>query len=294
MRGLVTLVLVLGIVGLPPYGEGPANAEPTPAPSLVPTTPRVPPRSLSPGDTQDVREIDVDLLLARAVGAGSQDAYDLTADFKGSLTVTVHGAPFTALASGSYRETRKPGELRRRQIKVHQIEVPLLLRPFTGSVRNLIEKKTEMQSDNPATFNGHDIFVLEEQVGPRYVLAGVHRRIVDEAIDRYGGAIHREDPAFRRNIARWLYTAPTMRGWIVRAGPPYALRTVVDEPGLIYELQLFYDWGQLGTKISYVTVQGKPAWRDVTTDTTSELSGLGRVDGQMILSFSNHCLNCPP
>ncbi len=297
MRGLVAVILLLCVVGLPAQVKGSAHSESGSARFALTPPPPVAPPSV-PSNEPQAQELGVDVLLTRAVGTGSPDAYEMSADFKGSLTVTVRGTPFTALATGTYREKRRPGELRRRQIKVHHLEVPLLLRPFTESVRNVIERKTELSSDNPATFSGHDIFILEELPGAqparRFVLAGVYSQIVDDAIDRYGEGKLKQDLAFRRNIARWLYTAPTMRNTIIRPGPAYALRTVVDELGLIYDLELFYDWGQIGTKVSYITVQGKPAWRELTADTTSKISGLGRVDGQMILTFSNHCLNCRP
>ncbi len=295
MRGLVTILLLLSVAGLPAQVTG--SARPALGSPQFALTPPVAPPAVHPSEPQ-AQDLGVDLLLTRAVGTGSLDAYDLSADFQGSLTVTVRGTPFTALATGTYREKRRPGELRRRQIKVRTLEVPLLLRPFTGSVRNIIEKKTELSSDNPATFSGHDIFILEELPGAqpvrRFVLAGVYSQIVDDTIERYGEGKLKQDLAFRRNIARWLYTAPTMRSTIVRPGPAYALRTVVDEQGLIYDLQLFYDWGQIGTKVNYIMVQGKPAWRDLTADTSSEISGLGRVEGQMLLTFTNHCLNCRP
>ncbi len=287
MRKVLILILVICVSGLSGYGTPGVHAE-----SVLGPAARV---SASPAYANHIPEnIDVDVLLTRAVGTGSVDSYDLTADFQGWLTVTVRGTPFTALADGTYRETRKPGELRHRQIQVRHIEVPLLLRPFTGSVRDLIERKAELQSDNPATFSGHDIFVLEELPGPRYVLGGVFRLIVDDAIDRYGGGVGKKDIAFRRNIARWLYTAPTMRPRIVRPGPAYALRTVVDDLGLVYELQLFYDWGQIGSKVHYIVVKGKHVWREVSADTRTDLSGVGHVEGQMNLTFSNHCLNCKP
>lgn len=250
-----------------------------------------PPRSREgPGGQND----PITTILARVVGTQDQDAYELTADFKASLTVFVKGAPFTAEAEGTYKEVRKPGEPRRRKIKIHRVDLPLLLRPFTGSVQSSIENKVDLKADNPETYRGHDIFILEDQGDGRYVLAGIHRDIVDEAIDRYGQPDQKTDPAIRRNVSRWLYSSPTMRTWIVRSGPPYAVRTVVDEDGLVYDLGLFYDWGQVGTKISYVVIGGQSVWREIVTDTVSELASLGRVDGKLTLTFSNHCLNCRP
>ncbi len=278
MRGLLIMVLVILMAG-PTNQVGSSTQRGS---QRVPTLP----------ESFRGQDVQVDTLLARVLGTEDQDTYELTADFKGAFNVVVRGSPFTAYAVGTYRETRKAGEARRRKITLQHLDLPLLLRPFSGVLQRAIEGKVELQSDNPETFYAHDIFMLEEPTGRRYVLGGVHRDIVDEAIDRYGHAGDKKDPAIRRNIARWLYTSPTMRSWIVRPGPPYALRTVIDDSGLIYDLGLFYNWGQIGTKISYLVVNGQSVWREVVTDTVSELSGHGRVDGQLTLTFSNHCLNC--
>jgi hypothetical protein len=88
-----------------------------------------------------------------------------------------------------------------------------------------------------------------------------------------------------------LWTSP-QRENIVRPGAPYALRASVDEAGLIYELTLFYNWGEVGTRISYIEVNKQPVWRTVSADAVSDVSGVGRVNGVMLLNFTNHCLNC--
>jgi len=66
----------------------------------------------------------------------------------------------------------------------------------------------------------------------------------------------------------------------------------VDEAGLIYELTLFYNWGEVGTRIFYVEVNKQAGWRTVSADAISEVAGFGRVDGVMVLHFTNHCVNC--
>jgi hypothetical protein len=109
---------------------------------------------------------------------------------------------------------------------------------------------------------------------------------------KYGQTAYLKDPTARRAIAKWLF-APSQRASIVRAGHAYAVSVLVDDAGLVHQLTLFYDWGTLGSRISFVTVGGRAFWREVNADTSSDVPGIGRVDGMMILQFSNHCLNCP-
>jgi hypothetical protein len=232
----------------------------------------------------------VDSLLARIFSSEDKTPYDLTADFDGTLTLVVRGSKTTAVAAGSFREWRGADGVRRRRVDIKKLDLPVLLRPFGGSIRRIIEEKVETQSETPETFTEHDIFILGEQQG-RYVLIGVQRAIVDEAIKKYGKPQDGKDPEVRRRIARWLWTSP-QRENIIRPGPPYALRAVVNDGGLIYELVLYYNWGEVGTRISYIEVNKQPVWRSVSADAISDVSGMGRVNGVMTLNFTNHCLNC--
>ncbi len=282
MRVLSGLILVTLVAGLPISTQGTSDRK-RPSHAQQP-----PPTQDPPHGEQQL----VDALLVRVLGTEERETYELKADFIGSLTLVFRGSELSAVAAGTYHESRKAGEARRRKIAIKRLDLPLLLRPFSGALREAIERKADFQTDNPANFRAHDIFILEAQGSNRYVLSGVHRAIVDDALDRYGQAAAKEDPAIRRHIARWLYTSPVMHDWVVRPGPPYALRTLIDQGGLVYELTLFYNWGQVGTKVSYVVVNGQPLWREIITDTVTDLSGVGRVDGQMTLTFSNHCLNC--
>lgn len=279
-----TLVLVTMLAGVSSpvtgtdkdKGKKPAHERPVPGLDLLPD-----------------RDRHLDALLARILGDKEQDTYELTANFKASLTLIVRGSPFTAEAEGTYTEVRKAGEPRRRKVSVERLDLPLLLRPFSATLQRVIEKKLNLQPDRPETFHSHDFFLLEVQDEERNVLGGVYRGIVDEALDLYGQpSDDRNDRVIRRSVARWLYSSPSMRTWIMRPGPPYAVRAVVDDDGLVYDLVLFYNWGQVGTKISYVFINGQPLWQQIITDTVSDLSGVGHMNGQLTLTFSNHCLNC--
>lgn len=236
----------------------------------------------------------VDQLLTRLFSTEGEDPYELTADFTGRLTFVVRGSRITAVAVGSFQESRRPGDIRRRKVIIERLDVPLLLRPFTGTLKRIIEEKVEAQSESQETFHAHDIFLAQELSARRYLLVGVHRDIVDEALNRYGKPQDKSDIAIRRRIAHWLFTSPTMREFLVRPGPPYAMRAVLDDEGHIYELTLLYDWGQVGTRIVYIEINSVPVWRNVVSDANSELSGLGRVEGELVLVFTNHCLNCRP
>lgn len=232
----------------------------------------------------------VDTLLARVFGSEDKTPYELTADFSGTLTLIVHGARSTAVAAGSFVESRGPDGIRKRKVDIKKLDLPVLLRPFRATVQRIIEERVETQSESPETFHEHDIFILMAQ-RDRYVLVGVQRDIIDAAIDKYGTPQDKQNPEVRRLIARWLWTGP-QRKRLARPGGPYALRAVVDEQGLLYELTLYYNWGEVGTRISYVEVNRQPVWRTVAADAVSDIAGLGRVDGVMLLNFTNHCVNC--
>lgn len=243
----------------------------------------------TPGRAQT---LTVDVLLARLFDINVTEPYELNADFSGILEVVVKRSRLVVSADGSFQEWRSTDGIRHRKVVVHELTLPVLLRPFASSIRNVIEDRIETQAENPETFYAHDIFVLSEQPGRRFALAGIHRAIVDDAIDRYGRAEDKLDVATRRKIAQWLYTAPTMKEFIARPGPPYALFAVVDDNGVLYELVLSYDWGQVSTRIGYIWIGGQPLWSEVQADTVSNLAGVGRVTGRLLLRFTNHCVNC--
>jgi hypothetical protein len=228
----------------------------------------------------------VDVLLARLFGTEDLTPYELTADFHGTVRLRLRGGTITAVAAGSFVERRGTDGVRRRRVHITRLDLPLLLRPFAGTIRRVIEEKVETQNESPETFHAHDIFFAGTLPGRRYILIGVHKAIVDDAIDRYGDRASKDDPATRRRIAQWLFTTPTQRERLVRPGPPYALRVVLDEHGTLYELVLMYNWGEVGTRIDYIVVAGQWVWRQVDADATSELAGFGRVDGNLTLAFT--------
>ncbi len=237
-------------------------------------------------------EVTVDTLLQKLFGTEGRPPYDLTADFTGVLTVTFKNGRLVVEADGSFHEWRGPDGMKHRKVIIRNLSVPLLLRPFAQPLRRTVAEKIESQAENPEIFYAHDLFISAELPDRRYVLAGVHRALVDEAIDRYGKPADKTDPDTRRKIAEWLFTAPTMREFIVRPGPPYALKATLDENGLLYDLTVYYDWGQVSTKVGFVTINGRPVWSDLVADTVSNLSGIGQVSGQLSLLFTNHCVNC--
>ncbi|MDR7402098.1 MAG: hypothetical protein QN155_07720 [Armatimonadota bacterium] len=245
------------------------------------------------GGTVHAQSPSVDQLLARLFDGEGKQPYVLTADFTGSLVVTVRGSRLDVQAAGTVLEWRGTDGVRRRRVTIHRLDLPLLLRPFASTLRRTIEEKIEREADNPETFHAHDIFLLAELPGRQYVLAGVHRSIVDDAIARYGQPRDARDVATRRKIAQWLYTSPSMRDFLVRPGPPYAIRATVDDSGLLHDLVVSYDWGDVTTTVGYVTIGGQPVWASVTADTVTTLTGVGRVSGRLSLRLTNHCVNCP-
>lgn len=252
----------------------------------------------------------VEALLARVFSTDAKDPYDLTAEFKGSLLLGFKGSRFAVTAAGAFEEWRPAGGDKHRKIAIQRLDVPTLLRPFSGLLRRVIEEQVQTQAEKPDAFYAHDIFILEERPGRRYVLVGVRRDLVDEILNRYGRSVDKTDPDLRRSIARWLYTSPSMRNSIMRPGPPYAFQTVVDELGLIYELTSFYNWGPVESTFAYTSVSGQLVWQQIAarftytsaasgqsaltqlTEFAKDLAGVDRIDGQLRISFANYCLNC--
>ncbi len=233
----------------------------------------------------------VDTLLARVAVDPNPQPYTLTADFTATVVLFLSTGRVTVRAAGAYVEARPAsGAPRERRATVHQLDVPLLLRPFTPAIRKAVVDLIETEQRLADFLPTQDIFVLEERAG-RYVLGGVRRDIVTEAMQRYGQGASVNDPATRRALARWLHT-PARRATIVRPGPPYALTAMVDDAGLVHQLVLYYDWGQVGSRIAFVLVDGRPFWREVQSESSTEVAGLGRVDGHLVLVLSRHCLNC--
>jgi hypothetical protein len=239
--------------------------------------------------------LTVDALLQRIYNEPNPQPYTMTADFAAELLINLPSGRFTVRASGTIVESRAAaGEPRRRKATVTKLEVPLLLRPFNNSIRKVVTDLIEVEQKPNEVLPVQDIFIVEERPPNRYLLGGVRTDIVIEAMRRYNQGANVDDVTSRRAIAKWLWS-PTQRGSIVRPGPgPYMLTALVDDTGLLHQLTLYYDWGQVGNAIKFVTVGGRPFWREVVSDTASDVPGLGRVDGKMVLQVQNHCLNCPP
>lgn len=235
--------------------------------------------------------LTIDALLARVVADPHPQPYTMTAEFTAAVTLFLSTGRVTVRAQGTYLEARPTSAApRERRAVVQHLDVPLLLRPFTPSIKKAVTDLIETEQRLGDFLPTQDVFVLEERVG-RYVLGGVRHDIVTEAMQRYGQGAYVTDPTARRALARWLFS-PARRASIVRSGPPYALTATVDDAGLVHQLILYYDWGQVGSQIAFVMVGGRPFWREVQSDTSTDVQGLGRVDGHLVLVLSRHCLNC--
>jgi hypothetical protein len=234
----------------------------------------------------------VDSLIAQIFGTTDAAPYQLQAQFRGAFSLTTNASSTEGTAAGLFREWRAPGEFRRWKVTVQEVKLPWFLRPFSGMVRTAIEEKAEAQTEALENFRDYDVFLSEEQAGGRYVLAGLRRDVVDEAITRFGKSADKQDEATRRAIAQWLVTSSSMQSWAKRSGPlPYALNVVADESGLIHEVQLLYERSQVGMKFSYIQIGEMRAWKEVlSTFASSNAKGFGRLDGQLSLGFANHKL----
>lgn len=240
----------------------------------------------------DAGHVSVEAVVGRIFTDVSPTPYEVTADFEGTLTIHYRGSRLDARAEGSYREWRSAfGQPKRRQVAITTLDVPLLLRPFTGALKRLIEERVEQEEGTLEILPHYDFFIIEDAPDGRVVIGGIRRDIVTEVLGRFGRANDAKDEAVRRHIARWLYQ-PTQRRRVIRPGGPYLVTLVSDEQGTLYHLVFTYDWGEVETQIAWATVSGISIWREVKMDTSTELRGLGRVDGILSLKVSNHCYNC--
>lgn len=238
--------------------------------------------------------VTVEALIARVVNEPNTQPYQMTADFTTRATLNMSTGRVTVVAVGTMVESRPAaGEPRRRKATVTRVDLPVLLRPFTNSIRQIVTDMVETERRFAEFVPMFDLFIQEDLGGGRFVLAGVRQDIVTEVMTKYGQTAYIKDQVARRAIAKWLF-APSQRPSIVRAGHAYALSALVDASGLVHQLTLFYEWGVLDNRFAFVTVGGRAFWREVAGDTARELPGLGRVDGTIVIQFSNHCLNCTP
>lgn len=239
--------------------------------------------------------LSIDALVSRVLTDPNPQPYTMSADFTARMMFNITTGRIEVYAAGTLLESRSAaGEPRRRKATITKLDVPLLLRPFSASIRRTVTDLVEAEP-RPAEFlPTQDMFIVEERAGGRSVVGGVRQDIVTDTMTRYGQSANLRDPASRRAIARWLWS-PTQRASIVRGGQgPYMLSALADEGGLLHQISLFYEWGELSSRFAFVGVGVRQFWREVITDTSSEFIGLGRVDATIALQISNHCLNCPP
>lgn len=245
-----------------------------------------------PAPPLSAQGMSVDMLLARVVNEPDQQPFTLTADFTARITMNVPTGTYPMTAGGSLVESRAaPGEPRRRRVNVTSLQLPLLLRPFHNGVRDALKNLIESEPKAADLVQSLDLFVVDELPGGRYAVGGVRADIVTEVMTKYKQTALLRDVTARRAIAKWLH-APSQRASIVRGGTPYMLTAIVDETGAVHDLTLFYEWGHIRSYGTFVTIGGRTFWKDVTSDISTLVAGLGRVDGRMSLNITNHCLNC--
>lgn len=246
------------------------------------------------GGVAGAQAVSVDSLLAKVITEPDTLPYTLTADFSARLNMALSTGQVPVHAVGTLFESRSAnGQPRIRKATITRLDLPLLVRPFSGAIGSILTSIIENEQRVAEFVPTLDIFLEEDRNDGRYVLGAVRQDIITEIMTKYNQQALLKDQTARRAFARWLF-APSQREQIVRPGAPYAMRTVVDDAGVVHQLTLFYDWGQVGSRLTFVTIGGRPFWREVTSNGTSEIAGLGRVHGRMVLQVTNHCFNCQP
>ncbi|HLW48620.1 MAG TPA: hypothetical protein VKW09_12740 [bacterium] len=236
----------------------------------------------------------VDDLLRLVVAPKPSDLYTMHAQFDVLLSLRYgSGGLLTATAQGALTEWHRPGEPLHRTLAIREMHLPVVLRPFSGVIQRTIKERIETQPDDMPDFHAHDFFLMDEAKG-RYTLGGVRRDIVTQAMVTYksSGSARTGDPDVRRSVAKWLFTSPLMKAWVVRPGAPYALEGLVDAQGLLRAFTLFYNWGALHTQIDYAMINGAPVWDRLQSDVATSLPKLGTVTGEVTIALSNQCLDC--
>ncbi len=217
--------------------------------------------------------------------------YELRARFTGTLRLIVRGVHYTIGTEGWMRQTAAPGEPRRTRVTVERVQVPFLLQPFSASLRAAIADLIETQTADPMLDNTHDLFITDTTPG-RLTVGGVRQDLVNEAIARYMPQLDPRIPEMRIVVARWLYSSQRMQSWLRRPGPPYLITALVGSTGLLDTLTLTYDWGTVETHLAYAAVGARVVWRTIDLAVAGDLKGVGQLNGQLALAFSNYCLNC--
>jgi hypothetical protein len=236
-----------------------------------------------------------DDLVRLALAPKPSELYTMRADYDLTLTVRYGSAGLlTTTARGTLTEWHRPRQPLHRSITIREMHLPLMLRPFSGLVQRVIKERIETQPDDLPDVHGHDFFLLDNASKDQYIIGGVRRDIVTDALATYRnpGTVTSDEPETRRAVAKWLFSSPTMKSRVVRPGPPYAMEGVVDARGLLRAFNLFYNWGILHTQIAYAFINGAPVWNRLQSDVASDLPTLGRVTGEVTISLSNECLDC--
>lgn len=233
----------------------------------------------------------ISALLASDSARADAAPYELRAQFTGTLRLVVRGAHYTIGTEGWMRQSSRPGEPRRTRVTVERVQVPFLLQPFSTSLRGAIADLIETQTADPMLADTHDLFITEATPG-RIAVGGVRRDLVNEAIERYMPQLDPRIPEMRTVVARWLYSSQRMQSWLRRPGPPYLITAVVGSSGLLETLSLTYDWGTVETNVAYAAVGARVVWRTIDLAVAGDLKGIGPLNGQLALAFSNYCVNC--
>ncbi len=158
----------------------------------------------------------------------------MNADFSAGFLLNVPTGRVTVHATGTLVESRAAaGEPRKRKATITKLDIPLILRPFSNSIRKVVTDLIEVEQKPQEILPYQDVFIAEDR-GDRILLGGVRADIVTEVMNTRGLGTMVKDPVARREIARWLWS-PTKRESIIRGGPgPYMLTAMVDDSALVF------------------------------------------------------------
>lgn len=214
--------------------------------------------------------------------------YEVRADFAATLALMIGSLQHTATSQGEVLDRLGSNGEHLITVAVRAVQAPLLLRPFKSSIASVTSELITSQAEDPRTFDGYDLVVLETRDDGTSVLGGVRSDIVDDTMHRLPASAPSSTPEFRRAIVKSLLTSPAMREGLRRSGPPYAFRAVADPAGRLLESSVQYDWGSAESRLTYTVADGRQVVGRLAVEVRGQVGGLGRVSGKMTVVFSNH------
>ena len=102
----------------------------------------------------------------------------MTADFSAGFILYVPTGRVTVHAVGTLVESRAAaGEPRKRRATITKLDIPLILRPFSNSIRKVVTDLIEVEQKPQEILPYQDVFIAGDR-GDRFLLGGDRKSVV--------------------------------------------------------------------------------------------------------------------